>query len=172
MEIGFLVLAALGLALGGVLKGAIGAGAPIVAVPVLALIYSVPVAVVIFTIPNLLSNSWQLWAYRSDLLSSRFVWSYAGGGALGTVLGTVVLATVPGETLLAGLGCIVFVYIALRLMAPDWVLSRKLADRVVLPVGIAAGVMQGAGGISAPISITFLNAMRLDRGAFIATISA
>ena len=32
--------------------------------------------------------------------------------------------------------------------------------------------MQGAGGISAPISVTFLNAMRLERREFIATISA
>jgi hypothetical protein len=31
--------------------------------------------------------------------------------------------------------------------------------------------MQGAGGISAPVSVTFLNAIRLDRAAFIATIS-
>ena len=172
MEFGFLALAVLGLALGGVLKGAIGAGAPVVAVPILALIYSVPVAVVIFTVPNLLSNAWQLWSYRADLLAPKFVWSYAGGGALGAIAGSVLLAVISGEALLAGLGCIVFIYIALRLMAPHWVLSRSLADRVVLPVGIVAGVMQGAGGISAPISITFLNAMRLDRGTFIATISA
>ena len=32
--------------------------------------------------------------------------------------------------------------------------------------------MQGAGGISAPVSVTFLNAMRLDRPVFIVTISA
>lgn len=31
--------------------------------------------------------------------------------------------------------------------------------------------MQGAGGISAPVSVTFLNAMRLPREEFIATIS-
>ena len=31
--------------------------------------------------------------------------------------------------------------------------------------------MQGAGGISAPVSVTFLNAMRLDRREFVATIS-
>ena len=31
--------------------------------------------------------------------------------------------------------------------------------------------MQGAGGISAPVSVTFLNAMRLPRAEFIATIS-
>ncbi len=32
-------------------------------------------------------------------------------------------------------------------------------------------MLQGAAGLSAPISITFLNAMRLERAAFIPTIS-
>ncbi len=172
MELEFLALAALGLVLGGILKGAIGAGAPIIAVPVLALLYGVPVAIAVFAFPNLFSNAWQAWAYRRDLLSTRFVLSFAGSGALGAIFGTVILAVAPGEALLAGLGGIVFIYIALRLMAPNWVLSRELADRTVLPVGLLAGVMQGAGGISAPLSVTFLNAMRLERGAFIATVSA
>ena len=172
MELGFLALAALGLALGGVLKGAVGAGAPVIAVPIIALLYSVPVAVAIFTIPNLFSNAWQVWAYRAELLSSKFVWNYAGGGAVGALFGSILLAVVSGEVLLAALGCIVFGYIGLRVLMPDWVLSRDVADKVVLPVGLIAGVMQGAGGISAPISVTFLSAMRLERGAFISTISA
>ncbi len=40
-----------------------------------------------------------------------------------------------------------------------------------MPVGALAGVLQGAAGISAPVSITFLNALRTDRAAFVATIS-
>lgn len=31
--------------------------------------------------------------------------------------------------------------------------------------------MQGAGGLSAPVSVTFLNAMKLERSEFIATIA-
>ncbi len=172
MEYDAILIAALALALGGILKGAIGAGAPIMAVPIMAIFYSVPIAVVVFTIPNLVSNGWQLWAYRRELLAPRFVWSLVIGGGLGAVVGSFILAFVSGEFLMAGLGAIVFGYIGLRLAKPDWKLSQEAADRVVLPVGVAAGLMQGAGGISAPVSLTFLNAMRLERGAFIATISA
>jgi hypothetical protein len=39
------------------------------------------------------------------------------------------------------------------------------------PVGFAAGLLQGSSGISAPITLTFLNAMRLPRTTFIATVS-
>jgi len=43
-------------ALGGILKGATGAGAPIVTIPVIAAFYDVRVAVIIMVIPNLLTN--------------------------------------------------------------------------------------------------------------------
>ncbi|MYF88425.1 MAG: TSUP family transporter [Boseongicola sp. SB0676_bin_33] len=56
-------------------------------------------------------------------------------------------------------------------LAPGWVLDRSTGMRLVPYVGMAGGLMQGAGGISAPVSVTFLNAMRLPRAEFIATIS-
>lgn len=171
MEPQLLILAVVALVLGGVLKGAMGVGAPLFAIPVLALLFNVQVAVVLFTIPNLLTNAWQIFEYRKDLLDRRFLLGLAGGGGLGAFVGSLVLAFVAGDVLMAGLGFIVFGYIALRMMRPDFVLSRDIAGRVVWPVGFAAGIMQGAGGISAPVSMTFLNAMRLERGAFIATVS-
>lgn len=171
MDLTGLILGALGLAFGGFLKGAVGAGAPLVAVPLLALLYDVPMAVAVFTFPSLLSNLWQAWTYRAEQRAPGFAWSFALAGAAGAGLGSVLLARLPGETLMAGLAMIVFLYIGFRLHRPDWVLGRDAARRFVLPVGIVGGIMQGAGGISAPVSITFLNAMRPDRGEFIATIS-
>ena len=40
-------------ALGGTLKGATGAGAPIITIPVIAAFYDVRIAVIIMVIPNL-----------------------------------------------------------------------------------------------------------------------
>jgi uncharacterized membrane protein YfcA len=45
------------------------------------------------------------------------------------------------------------------------------ARRLALPAGAVAGLLQGATGISAPVSITFLNSIRLGREGFIAAIS-
>src|SRR3546814_9616634 len=58
---------------------------------------------------------------------------------------------------------ILFLYIGFRLAHPDWVLELGVATRLAAPAGFVGGVLQGAAGISAPISITFLNAMRIDR---------
>ena len=38
-------------------------------------------------------------------------------------------------------------------------------------MGAGGGVLQGSAGLSAPISITFLNSMKLERNQFIPTIS-
>lgn len=166
-----ILLALIGLGLGGVLKGATGAGSPVIGVPVLAMIFNVPMAVAIFTIPNLATNIWQGWQFRKSQFSHRFTLIYAGTGALGAGIGSILLAFLPGEVLMGVVAGVVLLYIAFRLLRPDWHLARPLADRLCAPVGLIGGMMQGAGGISAPVSVTFLNAMRLERGQFIATIS-
>lgn len=165
------LLAAAGIAAGGFLKGATGAGAPVIGVPILAIVFDVPKAVAIFSVINLLSNIWQSWAYRKDVTDRRFVWVFAATGAAGAVAGTVLLATLPTEVLMASLAGVVGAYIVLRLTRPHWQLSWPAARRIGPAAGFVGGMMQGAGGISAPVSVTFLNAMRLSRAEFIGTIS-
>ena len=171
MEFWPFLLAFAGIAAGGFLKGATGAGAPVIGVPVLAIVFGVPMAVAIFSVLNLLSNIWQSWAFRAAVDDRRFVWSFAAAGAAGAVPGTLLLAALPTEVLMAALAGVVFAYIALRLMRPDWRLSRGAGRRLAPVAGFAGGVMQGAGGLSAPASVTFLNALNLTRAEFIGTIS-
>jgi uncharacterized membrane protein YfcA len=167
-----LVLAAVfAFALGGVLKGATGAGAPVVAVPVLAALFGVQFAVAVFVVPNLLTNIWQVWQYRKSLLPWQFVGPFAGGGALGAIAGTYLLAGLPSETLSIIMAMVILGYVAFRLFNAEWALRYPTAVRMAGPAGIIGGALQGATGISAPVSVTFLNAMKLPRSNFIATIS-
>ncbi len=166
-----LIYIIIGFALGGVLKGATGAGAPIIAVPVIALFYDVPLAVAIFIVPNFLANIWQIKSHYADRLPGSFVAKFAGAGTLGAAFGTMMLVSLSGETLKLVVAIAMLLYIGFRLLRPDWALSYRIGSMLSLPVGGLAGLMQGATGISAPISITFLNAMKLERGQFIFTIS-
>lgn len=166
-----LLCAVLALSLGGILKGATGAGAPVVAVPAIALFFGVPAAVVVMMMPNLLSNAWQFWRYRRHLPEGGFAWWFAGAGFGGAILGTQLLAHAPPDFLLHMVAAGVYLFIVFRILRPGWVLPMAAARRAVLPVGVAAGVLQGATGVSAPISITFLNALALPRPVFIAAIS-
>ncbi|MCT7378430.1 sulfite exporter TauE/SafE family protein [Chelativorans salis] len=159
------------LAGGGILKGATGAGAPVLAVPALAMMFDVKFAVVVMLVPNLLTNIWQGWLFRRHRLPASFIWGFAAAGAAGVVAGTLMLAFFSQQLLSLMVAAAVFGYVFLRLARPDWKIAYPLASRLRLPAGLTAGVLQGASGISAPVSITFLNAMRLERPVFISTVS-
>lgn len=165
------ILAALGIAGGGFLKGATGAGAPVLGIPVLAIIFDVPTAVAIFSVLNVFTNVWQSWSFRSDLTDPTLAWRFAGFGAGGAIMGSVLLALLPTDVLMASVALVVFLYIALKLMRPDWHIQRAAGHRLAPLTGAVGGILQGAGGLSAPVSITFLNALGLGRGEFIAVIS-
>lgn len=158
--------------LGGILKGATGVGMPIIAVPVIAAFYDVRLAVIILVIPNLLSNLWQVNKFKSHNHEPKFTRNFALSGFIGAAVGTLVLAWVPVEKLNILMALVVFAYITLRVARPEFHLPLERAKKLVGYAGFGGGVLQGALGISAPIAVTFANAIRLDRPVFIFTISA
>ena len=158
-------------ALGGILKGATGAGAPIITIPVIAAFYDVRIAVIIMVIPNLLTNIGQLYQFRKTILPSFFTVSFALGGGIGAFLGTILLVSLPIKILTLSVAIIVIIYILLKIAVPTWKLVYGKAKKLVFIMGAGGGILQGSAGLSAPISITFLNSMKLERNQFIPTIS-
>ncbi|MGQ7792218.1 sulfite exporter TauE/SafE family protein [Faunimonas sp. B44] len=160
------------LALGGLLKGATGAGAPLVAVPALAMLVDVPFAVAVMVVPGILTNLGQAWVYRAHRLPWAFFATFTVAGSLGMLFGSYALASLDQDLLSLIMALAVFAYIGFRLLKPDWIVSYAAGLRLSLPLGMASGMLQGAAGMSAPTAVTFLNAMRLERPVFIATISS
>ena len=153
------------------MKGATGAGVPIIIIPIVSAFYDVRIGVVIMVIPNILTNIHQLYIYRKSILPLSLTLSFACGGGFGAIIGTVFLAKLSLNALSIGMGCIVLLYILFKLFVPSWRLVYQKSKGLFLPVGFFGGILQGASGISAPISITFLNSMKLTRETFISTIS-
>jgi len=168
-EIAVIVLC---LAAGGLLKGATGAGAPILAVPALAAFFDVRFAVIVMLVPNLCTNLWQAIRFRAHVLRWTFMLPLLGGGLVGAALGTLALKSFDPNLLSLGVAISVFAYVAVRVSRPHWSLSMGPALWLSAPAGLLAGLLQGGAGLSAPASITFLNALRLPRESFIATISS
>ena len=76
----------------GILKGATGAGAPIITIPVIAAFYDVRLAVVLMVVPNFLSNIQQLYHFRKSILPKFYTLSFAIGGGIGAFIGTIFLS--------------------------------------------------------------------------------
>ncbi len=166
-----MIIALLTFAIAGIIKGAIGSGVPVVVVPVLTMLYDVKLAIAVLVAPNLFSNALQVWQYRQHLLPLRFLLSFAVAGGAGIVLGTWGLVALSPTLLSLGVAAAILLYLIIKLAKRTATLPFTVAKRIVLPVGLLAGVLQGAAGMSAPASVTFLNAMRLERPVFIGSIS-
>lgn len=166
-----LVLVFMALLLGGVVKGLTGAGAPILAVPMMASLVDLTFAVILMLVPNVVTNIRQTVQFRKDAPPRRFLIPYLGSGSLGVVLGAVALVKLPERPLELGVAVVVSAYIALRLLQPHWRLPSRLVQPLAAPAGALAGILQGATGISSPATLTFLSAASLPRRAFIATLA-
>ncbi len=153
------------------MKGATGAGAPLLAVPLLAMLFDVKFAVAVFLLPNLIPNLWQAWHFRKVDVPRSFVLKFAVLGGVGAVFGTYALASFPSDVLIAGIAGILLLYISFRLLNSGWKLQMNIAEKLSAPMGLVAGLFQGGTGLSAPVSISFLNALQLERPQFIFTIS-
>lgn len=157
--------------IGGIFKGATGVGAPLVAIPVMAILVDVPFAVAVFLVPNIVSNAWQTWRFRKTKPSGRFSWKFAGAGMVGAGVGSFVLAKFSGAALITSVAVLILFYIAFRLRNPSWSLNWDLANTLVIPVGGVGGFFQGSTGLSAPVSVTYMSAVGLRREEFIFTMS-
>ena len=174
MDISIYLIMAAALAGGALVKGATGMGLPLVALPALTASLGLQHAISILTIPILVTNVAQVWRFRAVRGEARvqFLPAIVAGGLVGVILGTWLLVSLPERQLLFGLGVLLIVYIALRLTNPNFVVSEVLGRKAALPVGLGAGMLQGATGISAPLGVTFIHAMKLDRDAHVFAVSA
>jgi uncharacterized membrane protein YfcA len=146
-------------------------GLPMIAVPVLATYFGVPHAAAVMTVPIIVTNSWQLWRFRGFRDGTRFLPIYLAASVPGVAAGTWLLVALPERHLSVGLGLMVLTYIGLRLARPDLVLGEKAAERLAPGAGFLAGGLQGASGVSAPITLTFVHALRLPRETYIFAVS-
>lgn len=161
----------LALFLGGILKGATGAGMPVIAVPVIAAFYDVRTAVLVLVIPNLLVNLWQIYKFRNSNSEPILVRNFALSGAIGAGIGTLMLARLSADFLSTFIALIIFVYIALRFFKPAFGVPVERARPMAWLAGAGGGILQGSIGLSAPIAVTFANAIKMERPVFIFTVS-
>lgn len=162
------------LAAGAVVKGATGMGLPLVALPALAAVFGLPHAIGIMVIPVLVSNAWQLWRLRSAREGQHlgFMPVFLVATGIGVMAGTWLLKTLPERWLIVALGVLLVGYVIIRLMRPSAIIGPELARRAAAAVGLLGGVLNGATGISAPISVTFIHWMRLERDTHVFVVSA
>lgn len=161
-----------GLAVAGLAKGMSGMGLPLIATPILAGVFGPRLAVAIVTIPILASNSMLLiqgFRRRPPLggIAPLFVAS-----AIGTAIGTLLLASLDPRTFAILITLMVVVFLARgdRLLGDD---PAALRARILGPlVCFVGGVLQGTTSIASPLVGSYFHARRLSASDFVFTLAA
>ncbi len=167
-DLGIIVVAILA---GSLVKSVSGMGLPVIAVPLISLVLPLEQAVVATAVPGLAVNGLIGWRERAHRGQTRDLPVLATAGVLGAVFGTLLLVHLPEAPVLAALALIVLAYVALAVARPERSLAPATATRWSPAVGLGAGVMQGATGISGPITGTWIHAYRLPRDAHVFAVS-
>lgn len=166
-----LVAGALAVLLAAVVKGAIGFGFPTLGTPLLALFIDVKEAVVLLILPNIVMDAVQA-ARRGGLVATarRFAVLVACG-ALGTVVGTRLLAVLSTRTATLVLGATVVAFVLLNAtrwtprVRPGW--ERWLDP----PVGFAAGVIGGVTNVPGTPLVIYFYALGLAKHDFVRAVA-
>jgi hypothetical protein len=165
ISVGLLAAAMLAIGIGAFAKGITGVGLPILAVPVLASFTSVEEAVVLMVLPSVAANGWLVITHRRWALLRQhrsFLISGLAGGVFGTWLLSILNDHWLKLILAIWLGVYLLQYFSRRSYSQYF--SGHGYMRPVL--GIAAGTVQGASGISAPIVAPYFHANGLTRESY------
>jgi uncharacterized membrane protein YfcA len=167
-----LAVIAVAIAVGAFVKGATGVGLPQLAIPVMAVFLGVEHAVVVMAIPGVVANGWLIWTHRSEYANTRDLPGMLVTGAVGAVVGTMLLHTLDGRVLAGALALVIVAYIVIALVHPGFTVPARVTRFASPPVGLAAGGLQGATGISGPLVSTWVHGFGLPPRAYVLTLSA
>ncbi len=156
---------------GGMTKGALGIGMPLLAMPVIALFMSVPEALTVLSIPILITNLWQALQGGHIKPMVRRFWVLALALAIGIGIGAQALVLFDQRVLYIVMGVVVIVQPVMRLLKPDFHFSPQ-AQKVVGPIfALLSGVIGGMTGFFGPLLLVYLATLGLHKDHFTAAVA-
>ncbi|MEE2822336.1 MAG: sulfite exporter TauE/SafE family protein [Acidobacteriota bacterium] len=167
-----LLVGALAVLAGGVTKGVTGIGLPVVATPILAVLYDLPTAIAVVIIPTVLTDAALVYRFRDQWREIYRLIPIIPPALVGIVIGTQILVRIDPQLLKIALGSAVLLFVAMSWF--NFIPRRgdSFSKRWAPGFGLAAGILQGASGTSAPVVTIFLLQVNLDKAVFLFVINA
>lgn len=154
----------------GTVKGLIGIGLPLIAIPALSFFIGVPHAIAVLSLPILVTNGYQAFGSPELPGAARRFWPLLVTLVAGALVGANLLVKLDERTLFTVLGGAVVAFGVLNLANPRFVVPPRAERWLQVPIGIGAGLLGGLSNFFGPPIIVFLVALRLPREAFVATV--
>lgn len=164
-------LAALFIACGGLTKGIVGLGLPLVAVPLLSYLMPVPEAISVMIVPILLTNLYQMFRNEKIKLTVGRFWPAILFLVLGVPIGTFGLTVLKTTWLDLVLGFVVILFVVSNLLRQPFTISPRHERWFGPPVGLVSGVLGGLSSQYGPPFGIYLLALKVPKDTFIATMA-
>lgn len=157
---------------GGLIKGTLGVGTPLLTVPLMALVIPVQTAVALMAIPVVVANVWQAaQAKQLGTVVGRF-WPAFAAILIGTYAGVAILSAIDERNLLLIVGAVVIVFTVLQASTYKLHLAAAMEKPAGVVFGLASGVLGGLSSMFGPMLIIYLVSIRdLGKERFVASIS-
>ncbi len=156
---------------GGVIKGTLGVGLPLLAVPVMSLFISSTQAIALVSVPVLVSNIWQVWQEGSLKASLKRFWPLMLTQALMTVGSVYWTLSFSVSELNKVLAFALILAVVLMAFKPSFNIPPEKEPMTSALVGVTSGLLGGASSLMGPIVISYMMSLKLHRDEFVGCIS-
>ena len=156
---------------GSVIKGVLGMGALLVAIPVLTFLIGPTAAVALMVVPSFVANTWQFFESGNFLWAVRRFWPLVATSILGTAIGASLLVTLDPHITAAVIGSAIIFFCITRFLNFQPTLGARGERWVAPPLGLVTGVLGGATMLSGSFVVMFLVAIRVGKDQFVTAIA-
>jgi uncharacterized membrane protein YfcA len=167
-----LLAAVVALLVAGFAKGVAGLGVPIIATPIIALLYDLKSAIVIVTLPMLLADLPFVIGGRRYVREAGPVIPFILTAIVGILIGTQLLVRLDERILSGALGFMVLIFVTSSWFNVLPSLEPRLARIAGPPVGLIAGLFSGSAGAAGPLVTMYLLVLGIPRQIFVFVINA
>jgi len=157
--------------LGGLVKGTLGIGLPLVTMPLLSLSLPPAQAMALMLVPVLASNGWQVRDSGVSWSGVRRFWPILVTLPLCTLLTVPMTLALNDEALRRMIAGAVLLAVALNALPLRLAVGPGQERWCSAVVGALSGVMGGVSALAGPLVISYLVSLRLTREVFVGTIS-
>lgn len=158
------ILAAL--VLGGMVKGVVSIGVPLVAMPILSQFLPIKQAVLLLSMPIILGNIPQALEGGEMLATVRRIAAPLVGTVLGNIVGVTALISLAPHHAQAAAGVLLIVAALLLLISPRLTFSPRVARPAGFVLGFGAAVMESIASVPGPLLAMYLIATGATGKAF------
>jgi hypothetical protein len=156
---------------GGIAKGILGVGLPMIALPLLYTSIPIREAVALMYGPVLVMNIWQTFQGGYFMVALKKYWPMMIAVIIGTWLGAKTLVGIDANVLQIVVGTTVIAFSLVTLLQPRLTVPERHALWISIVVGLIGGFFGGLTLFIGPTVIMFLVALKTPKDEFIGTIA-